>query len=93
MTKISLRSFVEKVEEKEGIKVRAWADPETLVDEYAYERCAAENTSISDFLDTRIRPKLKLEDGKEIPFEIIDGNYTKPHGRTSMKKLRSTYDD
>lgn len=93
MTKISLRNFVEKVEDKEGIKVRAWADPETQVEDYTYNRCAAENTSISDFLDTRIKPKLTLSNGEEIPFEIIDGNYTKPHGRTSMKKLRSTYDD
>ena len=93
MAKTSLRNFVEKVEDKEGIKVRAWADPETQVEDYEYDRCAAENTSISDFIDTRIRPRLTLEDGKEIPFEIIDGNYTKPHGRTSMKKLRNTYDD
>ena len=36
MAKTSLRNFVEKVEDKEGIKVRAWADPETQVEEYAY---------------------------------------------------------
>ena len=93
MAKTSLRNFVEKLRTKKVSRFEHGADPETQVEEYAYDRCAAENTSIADFIDTRIRPRLTLEDGKEIPFEIIDGNYTKPHGRTSMKKLRSTYDD
>lgn len=93
MGKTTLRDFVGKVEDLEGIKLRAWGEPDTVVDDYDYKRCAAENTSITDFIDTRIKPKLEVAEGKSVPVEIIDGNYTKPHGRTSMGKLRKTYDD
>lgn len=91
MATISLRDFVKKVEDKEGIVVRVWADPDTQVEDYTYSNCAADNTCITDFINTRIKPKLILENGKEIPFEIIEGNRTKPHGNTLMKTLRSTY--
>ena len=58
MAKTSLRNFVEKVEDKEGIKVRAWADPETQVEEYAYDRCAAEQGHRGPQYDARrfLRP-------------------------------------
>ena len=54
--------------------------------DYQYDRKAAGNTSITDWLEQRIRPLL---DGKAVV--VIDGSGALPHGRTKMDKLRASY--
>jgi hypothetical protein len=54
--------------------------------DFDYDRKAAGNTSISDWLEQRIKP---LINGHSVV--VIDGTGALPHGRTRMEKLRETY--
>ena len=54
--------------------------------DFQYDRKAAGNTSISDWLEQRIKP---IVDGRAVV--VVDGNGTLPHGRTEMERLRETY--
>lgn len=53
---------------------------------YDYSRKAAENASISEWLDQRIRP---IVQGHGVV--VIDGNGNIPHGRTRLSTLRASY--
>jgi len=63
------------------------APASTKVDAYDYDRKASGNASISDWLATRVMPKIG-----ELECLIIDGMHNpKPHGRTKLSTLRDTY--
>jgi hypothetical protein len=87
MGKISIAEFEAKVQEKEEVVIKIRAPRGTLVDDYSYERKAAGNNSITEWIENRIKPCL---DGLEV--EVVDGDYSKPHGRTKMDTLRSGYE-
>lgn len=79
--------FEQEVFDKEDIVIRIRAPHAAEVDDYDYERQASSTTSVTDWLETRILPKLK---GSEV--SIVDGNGQTPHGRTKLETLRSTYE-
>lgn len=54
--------------------------------DYNYERRAAGNSSVSEWLQQRIIPLLN---GNEVT--VINGHGEIPHGRTRMERLRQTY--
>ncbi len=86
-SKVSVAEFEAAVLEREGIVLRIRAPSGTKVSAYSYERKAAGNQSTTDWIEGRIKPLLN---GFE--FCIIDGNYTQPHGRTRLDRLRDSYD-
>ena len=87
MGKISVAEFEAKVLEKEEIVIKVRAPSGEKVLDYNYDRKAAGNQSITDWLERRIKPLLE---GKEVV--IIDGDYTTPNGRKKLDRLRSGYE-
>ncbi len=85
--KISVAEFEAKVLEREEIVIKVRASSGAKVSDYNYDRKAAGNQSITDWLDGRIKPAL---DGYEVV--IVDGDYTTPHGRTKLDRLRGGYE-
>lgn len=51
-----------------------------------HQRRAAGNSSVSDWIETRLLPALN-----GVEFRVIGGNYAVPHGRTRMDTLRASY--
>lgn len=84
---ISVNEFEAKVLEIEEVVIRIRAPSSTKVLDYMYERKAAGNQTIADWLDGRIRP---LITGNEV--SVIGGDCTSPHGRTKLETLRSSYE-
>lgn len=87
MAQISVTEFEAKVLAQEEIIIRVRAPSGTKVSDYTYERKAAGNQSITDWLEGRIKPLLN---GYEVV--VVDGDYTTPHGRTKLERLRSGYE-
>lgn len=75
--------------EREEIKVVIRAKSSTEVKPYNYERKASNNASVTDFIETRIKPIV----GPDIEVEIVNGQSQKPHGRTKMETLRKSYEN
>ena len=78
--------FEQRVLELEEIEIRIRASRETDVGDYSYQRQAAGTMSVSNWLETRIRPAI---DNNEI--SIVDGSLREPHGRTLLSTLRASY--
>ena len=79
--------FEQAVLELEGIVVRIRAARNEEVEAYDYQRKAGGETSVTEWLETRIHPKLGNRG-----ISVIDGNHQEPHGRTRLRILRETYD-
>lgn len=73
--------------ELDEVRIVIRADTDTPMGSYKYARKAAENASITEWLDQRIRP---IVNGKGVV--VIDGNGNVPHGRTRLSTLRSSYE-
>ena len=88
MTKlISVAEFEAKVLEKEEIVLKIRATTNTQVTDYDYDRKAAGNSSVTDWLEGRIKPLLNNNE-----VVIIAGDYATPHGRTRLDTLRTSYE-
>jgi hypothetical protein len=89
MAKIPVREFEKKVRELEEVSIVILAPSSTLVEDYTYQKKAASTASITEWLDTRVKPAIN---GQE--FSIINADYTPntPHGRTKLETLRSSYE-
>lgn len=85
--KITVRALEEKIFELEEVVVTIRAPSGQLVDDYEYERKAAGTSSVTDWLDGRVKPLLG---GHEVV--VINGDYATPHGRTKMSTLRDSYE-
>ena len=79
--------FERVVLELEEIVIRIRAPGECEVDDFDYERQASGGTSVTNWLNTRIIPRLR-----GYQYSIIDGRYQFPHGRTSLQRLRESYE-
>lgn len=79
--------FEQAVFELEGIVIRIRASKNEEVKDYNYSRSAGGETTISEWLKTRIHSKLGDYD-----VSVIDGNHQQPHGRTRLRILRDSYD-
>lgn len=88
MAKVSTSELEKQIFEKEEIKVVIRAKRGESFDSYDYQRKAATSTSISDWTETRLKPIIG-----DTEFEIIKGDGSSPHGRTSIEKIRNSYKD
>ena len=70
----------------EEVRIVVRARPNTELGDLQYDRKAAGNTSITEWLEQRIYP---LTDDYYVV--VIDGSGALPHGRTRMERLRSSY--
>jgi hypothetical protein len=84
---ISATEFEAKVLEKEEIVIKIRAPANTQVQDFTYDRKAAGTTSITDWLDGRIKPLLNKNE-----VVIIAGDYASPHGRTKIDTVRKGYE-
>jgi hypothetical protein len=72
--------------ELEEVRIIVRARPNTDLGDFDYNRKAAGNTSITEWLEQRIYPLTN-----EHYVVVVDGSGALPHGRTKMEKLRSSY--
>jgi hypothetical protein len=84
---ISVKEFEAKVLELEEIVIRVRAPSGAKVKDYDYERKAAGNQSISDWLEGRIKPLIGTYE-----VDVLAGDYATPHGRTKLETLRASYE-
>jgi hypothetical protein len=87
MSQISVSEFEAKVLEIEEIVIRVRAPSSAKVLDYEYERKAAGKQTITDWLDSRVRPLIGANE-----VSVIGGAYISPHGRTKLETLRSSYE-
>jgi hypothetical protein len=72
--------------ELEQVRIVIRAPVRMDLGEYEYERQAAGNASITQWLEQRIYP---LVEGNGVV--VVDGTGALPNGRTKMENLRATY--
>lgn len=89
MTKITVREFEQKVREKEEVTLVIRAPSNALVEDYDFDRKAAEGTSLTDWIENRVKPRLA---GHECDVVSPDYVVSTPHGRTKLGTLRSKYE-
>ena len=86
MAIISVVEFEAKVFQLEQIVIRVRVSMNEQVEDYDYERMANGRTTVANWLETRVIPKLG---DREV--SVIDGRYQQPHGLTQLQRLRQTY--
>lgn len=77
----------QRIFELEEIRVVVRAASNERLGNYNFDRKAAANASITDWLNSRVLPLL---DGNEVV--VVDGTGAIPHGRTKLAKLRESYE-
>ncbi len=82
----SVAAFEASVFQIEQITIRIRAPMNEEVGIYDYERMANGGTTVSDWLDKRVRPKIR-----RFEVSVIDGNHQHPHGLTKLRTVRATY--
>lgn len=87
MEKITASELERKIYELEEVRIVIRSSKETRFDDYNFTRKAATNTSISDWLNTRVRPLT----GEDVQVDVIDGTGNNPHGRTNIENVRNSY--
>lgn len=87
--KTSVREFERKVRALEEVSITIRAPSSQMVDDYGFEKKAAATASVTDWLETRVKPRLG-----DVEFAIINSEYVAdtPHGRTKMSTLRASYE-
>lgn len=85
--KITVRELEAKILEREEVVVVIRAPSSTVVGDYDYERKAAGNTTVTDYIEGRLKPCIGNNE-----FAIINGDHTNPHGRTKLSTLRDSYE-
>lgn len=88
MPKISVKDFETKVLDKEEVVIIVRASAGAKVDDYDYERKAAGNQSTTNWIQGRLRPLLG-----DFEVQVVAGDYTSPHGRTTLETLRASYEN
>ena len=83
---MNVLEFEEAVWQLEEVLIRIRAPARESVGNYDFERQAGRNMSVTNWINGRLRPRLR-----HLEVSIIDGNYTHPHGRTKMRTLRASY--
>ena len=73
--------------ELDEIRIVIRAGTNTQLGSYQYTRKAAENASVAEWLDQRIKP---ITNNHAVV--VIDGNGNIPHGRTRLSSLRASYE-
>lgn len=84
---ITVRELEAKVFALEEVVLVIRAPASALVNDYPYERKAAGTTSVSDYVEGRLKPCLGNNE-----YTIINGDHVSPHGRTKLSTLRDSYE-
>lgn len=79
--------YEKSVYEREEVRIVIRAPWKTQVGDYAYERAAAGNSSVSAWLQARIHHAVG-----DYEVVVLDGTGSVPHGRTKMATLRGSYE-
>lgn len=83
---ISIEEFEIRVLELEDIRLVVRAPTGTKVGAYNYERKASGTSSVSVWLETRVKPLIK-----GLGVAVINGEGLAPHGLTQLEKVRKSY--
>lgn len=86
MSKISVAEFEAKVFELEEVRIVIRADPSALVNDYDFQRGASGRSSITKWLENRVKPAID-----DHPVVVVNGEGSIPNGRTHMHNLRVSY--
>ena len=84
--KITVAEFEDKVWVLENIRIVVRAPQTDMVEDYDYKRNSSASSSVTDWGNRRVKPKLNGND-----FYVVDGSGTRPHGRTKLDKVRESY--
>lgn len=80
------RDIEDAVFELEQVRIVIRAGSREDLEDFNFQRKAAGNSSITEWLETRILP---IVNGNEVV--VINGRGEIPHGRTRMQNLRDSY--
>ncbi len=83
-----VRELEDEVFNKDEIRIVVRLPRIQDVGEYAYERKAADNTTITEWLEQRIMPLLGEN---RVRVEVVDGYGAIPHGNTRLSVVRGSY--
>lgn len=89
MPQIPVRDFEKAVQEIEGISIVVLAPSSAIVEEYAYKNRDDAKSSLSAWLERRVKPKIM---GYECGILSPDHLIATPHGKTSLANLRARYE-
>lgn len=84
MTPVEIEQAVFELDE---IRIVIRAGSTSQLGSYQYARKAAENASVSEWLEQRIKPAIN---GHGVV--VVDGNGNIPHGRTRLSTVRASYE-
>ena len=82
-----IRDIEDDVYDLDEVRIVVRAERTMDVGDYTYERKAADNTSISEWLEQRIYPLFQ----ERVRVEVVDGYGALPHGRTRLGLVRESY--
>lgn len=83
---MNVQQFEQAVFDMDEIRVVVRASTAEKLNDYKFVRKATNSTSLTDWVEQRIRP---LIGDHEVT--VIDGNGVQPHGRTKIEKVRASY--
>ena len=84
---MSPREIEQAVLDLEQIRIVIRAPIKEKLGDFSYDRKAAGTTTVSEWLDQRIKP---IIEGADVA--VVDGTGVTPNGRTSMATLRKSYE-
>lgn len=84
---MGLIEFEQAVLELEEVRIVIRAPLGVDLGRYNYDRKAANNASVTEWLDQRVRPLIG-----DFGVVVVDGKGATPHGRTKMSTLRESYE-
>lgn len=83
---MTVQEFEQAVWQVEGIRVVVRAAPSAEVGSYPYRNAAIKSNSVTQWLESRIAPQLE-----NYGVQVVDGYGVRPHGGTSLRKIRASY--
>ncbi len=83
----TVAEFEEQVRELEEVVIVIRAPVSAEVQAYDYGRKASGKTSVTEWLDTRVKDKIN-----GLPYVVLGGEYSSVHGRTKLETLRQSYE-
>lgn len=86
MGRVSASEFERQVFEVDEVRIVTRCRRDQQLPEYPYERKAATTTSLTEWLNTRIKPLVG-----DVEVDVIDGTGVAPHGRTNIENVRNGY--
>ena len=84
--KVSVSELEQEIFELEEVRVIIRQKRDTQVSKYDYKRKASISTSVTDLIETRIKP---LVGGADVV--VVNGQGLQPHGRTKVETVRNSY--